>query len=117
MKYEEMTEKEIENQLEHSDPYEFSYGLAKYLLEDNKLFKQELLEANESITWWMNRYNAMERNYKLVNKQLDETTKKIVKAIEYIENRYDYEQNVLIHTLDKDNLKELIEILKGDSNV
>lgn len=36
---------------------------------------------------------------------------KINKAIEYIENRYDGE--VLTSTFDKDNVKELLDILKG----
>ena len=37
--------------------------------------------------------------------------KRIDKAIEYIEGRYNGE--VLTHTFDKDNVGELLEILKG----
>ena len=37
--------------------------------------------------------------------------KRIDKAIEYIEERYNGE--VLTHTFDKDNVGELLEILKG----
>lgn len=64
----------------------------------------------------------LEKRLKEINKitDLKQQVKKqkeiINKANEYIENRYDYEQNVLMYTFDKDNLKELYEILKGDSN-
>lgn len=64
----------------------------------------------------------LEKRLKEINKitDLKQQCKKqkevIDKANEYIENRYDYEQNVLMYTFDKDNLKELYEILKGDSN-
>ena len=64
----------------------------------------------------------LEKRLKKINKltDLEQKCKKqkevINKANEYIENRYDYEQNVLMYTFDKDNLKELYEILKGDSN-
>ena len=42
----------------------------------------------------------------------NEKLKSIIKeAIEYIQDRYDGE--VLTHTFDKDNVKELLDILKG----
>ncbi len=41
-----------------------------------------------------------------------ELQERIDKALSYIEDRYDYEQNVLTHTFDRDNIKELYEILK-----
>lgn len=37
---------------------------------------------------------------------------RIDKAIEYIQDRYDGE--ALTHTFDKDNVKELLDILKGE---
>ena len=64
----------------------------------------------------------LEKRLKEINKITDlkhqcKKQKEVInKANEYIENRYDYEQNVLMYTFDKDNLKELYEILKGDSN-
>lgn len=38
-------------------------------------------------------------------------------ALDYINSRYDYEENVITHTFDRDNIKELYEILmKGNKN-
>lgn len=42
----------------------------------------------------------------------EELQDKIEKAIEYIQDRYDGE--VITHTFDKDNIKELLRILKGE---
>lgn len=39
---------------------------------------------------------------------------RIVNALEYIENSYDAEENVLMYTFDRDNIKELYKILKGE---
>ena len=37
--------------------------LENCLFEEIDQLKQELKEANESITWWKNRFNAVERDY------------------------------------------------------
>ena len=50
-------------------------------------------------------------NYQVVQAQLVEYYERNQKAIEYIKERFDEE--VLIHTFDKDNVKELLDILKG----
>lgn len=60
------------------------------------------------------------------NKELKETLvkviddantylKKIKTAIIYIKSSYDENENVLTHTFDKDNLKELFDILRLDN--
>lgn len=60
------------------------------------------------------------------NKELKETIvkviddantylKKIKTAIIYIKSSYDENENVLTHTFDKDNLKELFDILRLDN--
>lgn len=39
---------------------------------------------------------------------------RIDKAIDYIIERYDYQSHALTHTFDKDNVRELLKILKGE---
>lgn len=92
------------------------------LEQDNKKLEELLKSANESITWWTNRYKAVEKN----NKKL----KVIDKAIKYISSncilsdewtdlgfcnfvptgRITYKQ------LSKTKVKELLNILKGNDN-
>ena len=43
------------------------------LEKENKELKEELVSANESITWWNNRFNALTRD----NKQLKEEKRKV----------------------------------------
>ena len=45
------------------------------LKDENKELKEELVSANESITWWNNRFNAVTRD----NKQLKNKIKELVK--------------------------------------
>lgn len=62
-------------------------------------------------------YNA---NVELVdrNRILDADNKmmqrRMNKIIEYIEKIYSYKENVITHTFDKDNIRELYEIAKGE---
>ena len=76
------------------------------LFEKNLQLETDYKEANESVMWWTNRYNA-------IVKQNDDNHKKVVKlennrdkAIEYIE-----EKGRL-----KYNPNELINLLKGGSD-
>jgi len=76
------------------------------LFEKNLQLETYYKEANESVTWWQNRYNA-------IVKQNDNNHKKVIKlennrdkAIEYVE-----EKGRL-----KYNPNELIYILKGGSD-
>ena len=101
--YIEQLEKELKE--EQKDNYKQS----QLLIEKQKMIEQletDYKEANESVTWWQNRYNA-------IVKQNDDNHKKVVKletirdkAIEYVE-----EKGRL-----KYNPNELMDILKGDSD-
>ena len=91
-----------------SKPIYEKYTKLGYRLEIERLNK-ELAEANNIIKSGINEE---------LRKELDEILKcnqaqanRIYKAIEYIQDRYDGE--VLTHTFDKDNVKELLDILKG----
>lgn len=53
----------------------------------------------------------MPREIARLEDENDKLQDRIDKAIEYIEERYNGE--VLTHTFDKDNVGELLEILKG----
>lgn len=51
---------------------------------------------------------------RVYNKLIDRVIEleSVLKEIrEYIKNRYNYEQNVLTHTFDRDNIKDLSEII------
>lgn len=70
----------------------------------NKQLETELKEANESITWWTNRFNAVERD----NKNLQNNRDKAIAFINenwghWCSNHYEY-------------ATETINILKGDSD-
>ena len=71
--------------------------------------QEELQESNESITWWANRFNAVERDKKDYKSRID-------KAIEYIKNDW-YELNTrdIEHCINfnKDIRIDLLNILKG----
>lgn len=55
--------------------------------------------------------NSNIQSYNKLSKYSNELEDRIEKAIKYIEERYNGE--VLTHTFDKDNVGELLEILKG----
>lgn len=69
---------------------------AQVILDD------EIAEANESITWWQNRYNAVERDRKQLENNRD-------KAIKYLEEKADYPISYY-HCI-----RETIDILKGNT--
>ena len=60
------------------------YDEVKERLEE---LEEELKNANESITWWTNRFNAVERNNKIYKERID-------KAIKYIKEYNYYEWNI-----------------------
>ena len=49
--------------------------LIEQLQQENQELKEELVSANESITWWNNRFNAVTRD----NEQLKNKIKELVK--------------------------------------
>lgn len=80
----------------------------------------EIAELNESITWWQNRFNAVERENRELkdknkyieqlqqeNKQLKENKKKTIELIRKAMVESDITGNGTL------NLKELLEILGG----
>ena len=78
-------------------------------LKDYDELEEELTSANESITWWKNRFNAVERDYVHYKTRLD-------KAIEYLESfDIDYLSSTREHFL-IDVIECALEILSGDSN-
>ena len=56
----------------------------------------------------------LEKQLKEKEKEIDRLNNIIKEVREYIQDRYDGE--VLTHTFDKDNVGELLEILKGSNN-
>ena len=106
------------------------FNLAEKLEKErkkNKELQQELKEANESITWWSNRYKAVEEEHKnCTRKHWQEkcaehcANEKILqcridKAIEYInsKNKYYYENGKEIVHQEIINSIDLLNILKG----
>ena len=73
------------------------------LQEENEELKAELQEANDSDTWWNNRYKAVERDYKNY-KQRNK------KAIEYINNLLNSDDIPLVDVI----LTTIKEKLGGD---
>ena len=82
----------------------------------NNRFKTDRVSADEEYQLVCQKNYLSTKYIENLEQQCKKQKEVINKANEYIENRYDYEQNVLMYTFDKDNLKELYEILKGDSN-
>ena len=82
----------------------------------NNRFKTDRVSADEEYQLVCQKNYLSTKYIENLEQQCKNQKEVIYKAIEYIENRYDYEQNVLMYTFDRDNLKELYEILKGDSN-
>lgn len=81
------------------------------LFEENKELKEELVSANESITWWNNRFNAVARD----NKQLKDNWNKLK---EYMIKE---QAKIVIENLDEDEfiytdlLNKMQELERSDS--
>lgn len=107
---------------------------SKLLLSYIEQLEADYKEANDSITWWTNRYNALNKEYKLlkdrneINIDRNIEAYRIVeqlesnrdKVIEYLESHFTFNNKTgecyQTHTFDKDNVKKLYDILKGDSD-
>ena len=83
-----------------------------------------LIEENEKLAElldkWDIKYNeAYNENLKLNHYKLlyQKVKERNEKAIEYIEDRYDYEQKTITHTFDKSNVWELLDILEGNNEI
>ena len=65
---------------------------------------------NKAVIKALNMYGRVPETWELLD-EIERLNNIIGEAIEYIEERYNGE--VLTHTFDKDNVGELLEILKG----
>ena len=80
--------------------------------------QEEVKSANESITWWSNRFKAVERdkkNYKLRNEKAIEFIKEKISSTKGVINDYMYhkEHNKILIEL----LQEDIELYKKELNI
>lgn len=67
------------------------------LREERNELERELQDANESITWWNNRYNAINRCYNSTKNIIDDLTEHIIEA--------------------KKNIQELIDMTSEDNKI
>ena len=128
--------KEIERILATSGKY-ITYAERCYVLDYITNLQEEVKSANESITWWQNRFNALQEENKRLNKKYEdavadyEEQKYIINELEkwleseidrinklkspkkgvppYGEENYYYENMILRYKEVLDKLKELKE--------
>ena len=83
-----MKNKEIVERLKDSLDYEFdlSFSDRKQLLSYIEQLETDYKEAIESITWWRNRYNAVERDKKQLQQENQQLKKQKDDVVEYIKN-------------------------------
>ena len=89
-------------------------GLSTLCVEKDKeieRLKADLHEANDSVTWWNNRYNAIVKQNDDNHKKLVKEQEKIEKAIEYIEEQSKFIGGCDIYRIC--NKAVLLDILKG----
>lgn len=70
--------------------------------------ERELIEANESITWWSNRFKSLQETNKIQAKKIIDYKLRIDRAIEYFDRR-DIEWGSDEHDI-------LLKILNGENN-
>ena len=99
--------KEILDDLKDKCKYieDYGYQYKRLSLEDTNLLldyitnlQEELKSANDSITWWSNRFNAVQRDYEDYKSRID-------KAIEYIKEFEYY--------IPEDDVPKLLNIMQG----
>lgn len=77
-------------------------------------------EANDSITWWTNRYNALNKEYKLLKDRNEINIDRNIEAYRIVEQLENNRDKAIEYIEEKGRLKynpnELINILKGDSD-
>lgn len=83
----------------HLEDFEVQYW---ELQQENKELKEELVSANESITWWNNRFNAVTRD----NKQLKDSWNKLKDFID-LELTKCPDNQVLTYMTIKNKIEEL----------
>ena len=88
------------------------------LQQENKQLKEELVSANESITWWNNRFNAVTRD----NKQLKDNWKKLKEWLEEMINEiktndiYDRTEYECTQITTLENVLAKLEEIEGGIN-
>lgn len=109
-----MKNKEIEEILEgikvvikHNGTLEFDVKELKILLSYIEQLENDYKEANESITWWTNRFSAVERD----NRNLKNNRDKAIEVIDLITPELWNISNAMTY-----KLKDIKYILKGDSD-
>lgn len=68
---------------------------------------EDLTEANESIIWWTNRFNAIERDNKILQEKIDKAVK-YIKECTSSPDKYE-------RFISTGECKKLLDILKGDN--
>lgn len=107
LSYIEQLEKKID-QYENPDDLTLFYMWLDIKAKDKmKQLEADYKEANDSITWWTNRYNAVERDNRDYKSRID-------KAIEILYKRKHVEN--LFGGVENSNTDKIINILKGDSD-
>ena len=102
LSYIEQLEEELKEEQEEN------YKQSEWLVKKQKKIEQlenDYKEANESVTWWQNRFNAVERDKKQLENNRD-------KAIEYVEHH----KFNKFGDIDCNEAEDIIDILKGDSD-
>ena len=80
LSYIEQLEKELKEEQEEN------YKQSEWLVKKQKKIEQleiDCKEANESVTWWQNRFNAVEKENQQLKKQKDDVVEYLKKRITY----------------------------------
>lgn len=82
--------------------------------------ERELIEANESITWWSNRFKSLQEINKIQAKKIIDLTLKKDRAIEYIEDEIESAEGSIYVEIPEENyikiFEDLLNILNGENN-
>jgi regulator of replication initiation timing len=107
-----MKNKEIEEILEgikvvikHNGTLEFDVKELKILLSHIEQLETDYKEVNESVTWWTNRFNAIERD----NRNLKNNRDKAIRILETLKGSARWEKHLY-------EVDYMLDILKGDSD-
>ena len=106
--------------MNRNENFENLRNTANYFVELEKANKKikELEEENKRLSknqrYYKNGVFSLENDKETMSDMIDDYKSRIEKALNYIIERYDYQGHALTHTFDKDNVRELLKILKGE---
>lgn len=103
-----MNKDEIKEKLNYFRKYNTFYE--NTMITEIENYINNLQEENKRLKF------TIQDTYDSANDTCGELQQRIDKAIGYIIERYDYQGHALTHTFDKDNVRELLKILKGEKN-